>query len=157
MLEQHSTPEGLFNLACVIFVSFGFLNIYLQADKVDALNRYQYRASTHSNETEKSELPKTVVIMKYIFPRQFGLHNVFTSKVDRRETVHPFKDYTLREDEIASTLKTSGSSTLIDTKIPKRLRGSAMALTEKLRKLHIRCPYNELLKHYCPTSVRLQF
>ncbi|KAK6362887.1 hypothetical protein TWF730_000340 [Orbilia blumenaviensis] len=41
-----------------------------------------------------------VHVLKYIFPRAFGLHNVFTSVVNKQDTVHSFKDYTLREDEI---------------------------------------------------------
>ena len=52
---------------------------------IDVLNRYH----DFNNPTQ------TVHVMKYIFPRQFGLHNVFTSPVDLRETVQPFKDYTL--------------------------------------------------------------
>jgi len=40
-------------------------------------------------------------VMKHIFPRQFGLHNVFTSNVDSREMARAFKDYTLREQEIS--------------------------------------------------------
>ncbi|KAF3912145.1 hypothetical protein ABW21_db0205925 [Orbilia brochopaga] len=41
-----------------------------------------------------------VHVLKYIFPRAFGLHNVFTSTVDRRDTAQKFKDYILREEEI---------------------------------------------------------
>ncbi|KAH0538165.1 hypothetical protein FGG08_005223 [Glutinoglossum americanum] len=56
----------------------------------------------------------TVHIMKYIFPRVFGLHNVFDSTTNSRETVQPFKDYTMREQEITSSeyarsLKNGGS------------------------------------------------
>ncbi|CAD6892531.1 unnamed protein product [Tilletia caries] len=39
-------------------------------------------------------------ILKYMFPRQFGLHNVFTSVVDRNLTTQAFPDYTMREAEI---------------------------------------------------------
>ncbi|KAF3916552.1 hypothetical protein ABW20_dc0102400 [Dactylellina cionopaga] len=41
-----------------------------------------------------------VHVLKYIFPRVFGLHNAFNSVVDKRDTVQTFKDYTLREEEI---------------------------------------------------------
>ncbi|PCH03091.1 Reverse transcriptase [Penicillium occitanis (nom. inval.)] len=58
---------------------------------------------------DSSNLADTVHVMKYIFPRQFGLHNVFTSVVDSRETVQPFKDYTLREEEIARSKFAQGS------------------------------------------------
>ncbi|KAL1981064.1 hypothetical protein VTN96DRAFT_3129 [Rasamsonia emersonii] len=88
-----------------------------------------------------TDLSHSVHVMKYIFPRQFGLHNVFTSAVDSRETTQPFKDYTLREDEIARRES---------TKLPKRLRGKALALVQQLQKRHQRCSYTELLRHYCP-------
>ena len=96
-------------------------------------------------------------IMKYIFPRQFGLHNVFTSRVDTRQTSHAFKDYTLREQEIAfeiqKLLKTHQESRKSGIKIPKRLRGLLVSLVEKLQKLHARCAYVDLLRHYCPVKV----
>jgi hypothetical protein len=114
----------------------------------DVLNRYHdFNNSNH-----------TVHVMKYIFPRQFGLHNVFTSTVDPRETVQPFKDYTLREQEIArhqrlAQSKSAGTAVSPTGCLPKRLRGQAVALVRKLQKLHSRCCYNELLKHYCPPGV----
>ena len=83
--------------------------------------------------------------MMHLFPRQFGLHNVFTNEVDSKETVQRFKDYTLREDEIHGKF-TSGPS----IKIPKRLRGQASELVQKLQIQHSRCPYKTLLDHYCP-------
>lgn len=89
--------------------------------------------------------------MMYIFPRQFRLHNVFTSEVDSRETVQPFKDYTLREDEINQKYDDG------NVKIPKRLRSEPIALVQKLQILHSRCPYNKLLEHYCPVSKSRRF
>jgi len=83
--------------------------------------------------------------MMYIFPRQFGLHNVFTHDVNSRETVQAFKDYTLREDEIVNKYPTT-------PKVPKRLRGKAVALIEKLQISHKKCAYKELLEHYCPVG-----
>ncbi|KAK2816774.1 hypothetical protein FQN49_007996, partial [Arthroderma sp. PD_2] len=97
---------------------------------IHVLNRYPDANMAH-----------TVHIMKYIFPRQFGLHNAFTSTVDRTETAMPFKDYTLREKEIA--LKPGD-------KIPRRLRGRLVELVQKMQKRHSRCAYVELLRHYCP-------
>lgn len=99
--------------------------------------------------------------MKYIFPRQFGLHNVFTSKVDPRDTALPFKDYTLREKEIQQALlrqssKRAMSRAKVDdmkSHIPKRLRGELVSLVNKLRKLNKKCSYTELLRHYCPVEV----
>lgn len=102
-------------------------------------------------------------IMKYIFPRQFRLHNVFTSTVDSRETIQPLKDYTLRENEICqSARKTSAArvhdsvgnqNTLDQSRLPKRLRGLPVDLVRKLQVQHLRCSYVELLKHYCGGQV----
>jgi telomerase reverse transcriptase len=96
--------------------------------------------------------------MKYIFPRQFGLHNVFTSDVDQRETVQRLKDYTLREHEIAQPLyKLSAKPADMAkksqaTRVPKRLRGGAQSLVRKMLKNHRSCPYTQLLRHYCPAQ-----
>lgn len=104
---------------------------------------------------------QTICILRYVFPRQFGLHNVFTSKVDRRETAMPFKDYTLREKEIHQSMCRALKNKATDTeevrrwrsRVPKRLRGATMALIDRLRTLHYRCSYTELLRHYCPVEV----
>ena len=112
----------------------------------DVLNRH----------VDLDSVDQTAHILKYIFPRQHGLHNVFTSPVDPRETAQPFKDYTMREHEIA----------LVDTKpatnsrggavqrssparIPKRLRGQVFDLVAAFRRRHAHCSYFELLHHYC--------
>lgn len=100
--------------------------------------------------------------MKYIFPRQFGLHNAFTSTLDSRETVQPFKDYTLREQEITGIIRQSSlksgsvskSTALVNSHLPKRLRG-VVNLVKKFQVLHFRCSYKELLEHYCPLNVGL--
>lgn len=97
--------------------------------------------------------------MKYIWPREFGLHNVFTSRPDTRETAQTLKDYTFREQEIArfEYVKTVGKSVEIQNlkknAIPKRLRGRCFLLTRKLQQLHGRCSYTRLLHYYCPTPV----
>lgn len=115
---------------------------------IHALNRFSNR----------EDAQQTIHIMKYIFPRQFGLHNVFTSKVDPRDTALAFKDYTLREKEIQHALllevkkRNIPESRIEDLKthVPKRLRGETVALVNKLRKLNQKCSYTELLRHYCP-------
>ena len=99
--------------------------------------------------------------MKYIFPRQFGLHNVFTSDVDTHETTQPFKDYTLREQEIDQAERRliacdNGKKAVVmgrQAYVPKRLRGPAMALVRKLLIRHTRCSYDTLLRHHCPIKV----
>ena len=122
---------------------------------VDALNRF---GDSHS-------IYHTIHMMKYIFPRQFGLHNVFTSSVDKQETVQPFKDYTLREHEI---LQHSQSATqpmcepstsdlaTIRQHLPRRLRGAAVALVRKIQQLHSKCSYSQMMDYYCPPPVRFQ-
>jgi len=130
----------------------------------DVLNRYPYDACNSSNDIQHAkskgqsgkEPPKhqssTVHVLMYMFPRQFGLHNAFTSVVDSRETVQPFKDYTLREDEIRDLYPKHKDGSGI--KIPKRLKAAA-SLVRKLQVLHQRCPYDEILKHYCSHLVRI--
>lgn len=86
--------------------------------------------------------------MMYIFPRQFKLHNVFTSEVDRAQTAQRFQDYTLREAEIANLTQTKAGNVCLP-KIPKRLRHDVEHLVERLQILHARCSYLELLRHYC--------
>lgn len=94
-----------------------------------------------------------------MFPRQFRLHNAFTSKVDSRETVQPFKDYTLREQEIAqierqeSLRQSKTSEPPNQLHLPKRLRGATYNLVKELQKRHAQCSYSELFKHYCPVRV----
>ena len=111
----------------------------------DVLNRYPDFSNHEHN----------IHLMKYIFPRQFGLHNVFTSVVDKTETTHPFKDYTLRESEIIGTarkLPMTQSGASWRQSIPKRLRGLCEALIRKFQLRHSRCAYVELLRHYCPVG-----
>lgn len=99
--------------------------------------------------------------MRYIFPRQFGLHNVFTSKVDPRESAMPFKDYTLREKDIHNSMCRELGEKATDaqeiakwkSRVPKRLRGKVIEAIEKLRSLNQRCSYMKMLRHYCPVEV----
>lgn len=92
--------------------------------------------------------------MMYIFPKQFGLHNVFTSKVNTMQTTQKHQDYTLREEEIAAISCGDKDSTERRLpKLPRRLRGEARRLTERLQILHVRCSYVELLRHHCPSAL----
>ncbi|KAI0548296.1 hypothetical protein F4679DRAFT_325591 [Xylaria curta] len=95
----------------------------------------------------------TLKVMMYMFPRQFGLHNVFTSKVDPKETSQRLKDYTLREEEIHEKFGRLGD--LAHLKTPKRLRGRAKDLVRKFQVLHQRCSYSRLLQHYCPVCFKI--
>lgn len=88
---------------------------------------------------------QTIHFLKYIFPRQYGLHNVFTSAVDPAETSQPFKDYTVREVEISGRAKGAPAS------VPRRVRG-AISIAEKIRRNHDTCSYSQLLRHHCATT-----
>lgn len=100
-----------------------------------------------STEGHSSNDRGTIYIMMYLFPRQFGLHNVFTSETDPRQTVQAYMDYTLREDEISAKYPSPTTP-----KIPRRLRGRATDLVRKLQIQHSRCSYKHLIEHYCPVS-----
>lgn len=109
-------------------------------------------------------MEQTVHVMKYIFPRQFGLNNVFTLPEDSPVGVEPFKNYAFREDEICRLnhkkrerqprQADAGNEPNGQPKLPKRLRGQVVELVRKLRVRQRRCPYKALLKHYCPSKVR---
>ncbi|THY54411.1 hypothetical protein D6C97_05741 [Aureobasidium pullulans] len=121
---------------CGMFIPLdGGKNNYLQIS--DILNRIR----------RDEELAKNAHMLKYIFPRQFGLHNVFTNDVDTKNSAQPFKDYTLREQEIKS-----GNKNLKQRSLPKRLRGKCETLINQLRTRHERCAYSALLQYYCPES-----
>jgi telomerase reverse transcriptase len=83
-------------------------------------------------------------VLMYMFPRQFGLHNVFTSTTDKSKTTQLFHDYSSREEEIKEAgdwLKEKG--------IPKRLAG-VREMVEGMVKRHQRTSYGELMGYYCP-------
>jgi len=61
--------------------------------------------------------------MKYIFPREFGLHNVFTSSIKPNENRLEPQDYTLREEEIAEKFRLESIKNY-DKSIPSRHLGS---------------------------------
>ncbi|OBS26806.1 hypothetical protein FPOA_00749 [Fusarium poae] len=115
---------------------------------IHVLNRHRRPSDSANLDVEHQGV---INVMMYMFPRQFGLHNVFTSQVDPTKTSQKFQDYTSREDEIAAAFKTKpGDITPRKPKTPKRLRGDAEQLVKRLQILHSRCSYTELLRHYCP-------
>ncbi|GAA5865197.1 hypothetical protein JCM1840_003940 [Sporobolomyces johnsonii] len=81
-------------------------------------------------------------LAKYVFPRQFGLHNVFTSPKPR-SSLEVLPDYQDREIEI----KKLGS-----IKTPGRLK-PALPLLNRLALLHGRCNYRKLLDQKCPSKI----
>lgn len=127
--------------------------------KIDALNRFPARhegsesADVGDNRSNAPRITNNALrIMMYIFPRQFGLHNAFTSHVDSTKTAQKFQDYTLREEEIfAKFPKVSAEdSQRLHVHVPKRLRGKAEHLVQRLQTFHARCSYAKLLEHHCP-------
>ncbi|USW57953.1 Putative telomerase ribonucleoprotein complex - RNA-binding protein [Septoria linicola] len=113
---------------------------------VHVLNRFR----------EVGERAQTHHIMKYIFPYQFGLHNVLRADLDSRDTSQTFKDYAVREAEIAIAAhrqKQKNPAAVQESRhlpaLPKRLRVDAETLVQRLRKRHSRCAYFALLDHYC--------
>ncbi|KAK1782090.1 Telomerase ribonucleoprotein complex RNA binding domain-containing protein [Copromyces sp. CBS 386.78] len=130
-------------------VHFGLRHIHV-------LNRFPCKAPSESEGANKSKPDEsTTHVMMYMFPRQFRLHNVFTSVVDRQQTVQKFQDYTLREEEIANKFPKPADGEKPKVKIPKRLRGKTQELVHKLQVLHRRCSYADMLQYYCPLPKQL--
>ncbi|CAG8097164.1 unnamed protein product [Penicillium salamii] len=108
---------------------------------------------------------QTVHVMKYMFPRQFGLQSVFTPGPDGAKSNIQFKCGTFREKEISQLdyerqlrrpqreNECDADGGVASLKVPKRLRG-VVKIIRKLRNRHAQCSYSELLRYYCPTEVR---
>jgi telomerase reverse transcriptase len=99
--------------------------------------------------------------MQYIFPKQYGLHNVLTTTADPKRVSQLYQDYASREEEIRTkiwTLKRRPAATLssrdhpAQLPLPNRLKGKPLALVAKFQRLHSRCSYTELLRYYCPVQ-----
>lgn len=142
--------------------------------QADALNRFPLRQSSEQSETADDNhknnststapsdmMDNTVRIMMYMFPRQFGLHNVFTSHVDTSKTAQKLQDYTLREEEIFTAFQKAtdggGGKPRLDVCVPRRLRGRLEHLVQRLQAFHARCSYAQLLQHYCPVRLIIAF
>ena len=112
---------------------------------IHALNRFpNFRNKNH-----------TLQLLRYIFPREFGLHNGFTCNGDPKDTAQPYKDYTMRDAESAGKILTTerrSGTNVAGPRIPKRLLHGALKLVQKLQISHSKCSYSELLKHYCPSA-----
>lgn len=121
--------------------------------RVDVLNRFPVLDSEE----------QTCHVMKYIFPRQFGLQNVFDSTKNHDSSIST----TVREQEISQLLQKQqaqraplkaelpdGNKEPLLTKLPRRLRGQPVELVRKFRARHSTCQYDKLLEHYCPGEVR---
>lgn len=102
------------------------------------LNRY----------SDSKDAKQMAHVMKYIFPRQYGLHNVFTHDLESRGVGQGFKDYTLREIEISGSLGRVASNHTKIEHLPRRLRGAAQDLVRKMQRNSKNCPYAQLLRYY---------
>ena len=139
---------GLRHIRMLTFLSFWASNMGLNF--LDVLNRFP--AKDHTSVEDDRHDQSVIRVMMYLFPRQFGLHNAFTSTVDRQQTAQRFQDYTLREEEIATKFPPPPAGGKPANHVPKRLRGRVMHLVRRLQVLHKRCSYAEMLHHYCPVS-----
>lgn len=91
--------------------------------------------------------------MKYIFPKQFKLLNVFTSMLSGHDPKALCQDYSMRDDEIAQREAQNPSEPGQPPQIPKRLQGKPVELIRQLQTRHKHCSYVHLLQHYCPPEV----
>lgn len=91
--------------------------------------------------------------MKYIFPWQFGLHNVFCSDVNRTKTTQPFQDYTYRSEiDLEMEDAAEGGVSLKKQILPKRLV-KAEPLVHTMMRRNRKMKYGIILKHHCPSKV----
>ncbi|KAL0939367.1 telomerase reverse transcriptase [Colletotrichum truncatum] len=127
-------------------VHYGLRHIHVLS-RCPLVSYLEQTSSEEKLQLDQANERSTQKIIMYIFPRQFGLHNVFTSKVDHLKTAQKLPDYTLREEEISLAFKNR------QIRMPKRLRGDVRRLVQQLQRLHNRCSYAELLRHYCPSAL----
>lgn len=91
----------------------------------------------------------TIRTAMHLFPRQFGLQNVFSPPTGQVPLA--LRNFVAREKEIVA--KFGGNKTQdkeLKVPVPKRLRGTPLDLVEKMRTLHRKCVYPALFKYYCP-------
>ncbi len=119
------------------------------------------RVHAFNQQEENDSDTRAKHVLKYLFPRQFGLHNVFTSHIDLKDTSQPFMDYTLRDKEIARLTydwkqrrKPADCAETHEPPLPKRLRGRIMQLAVRILKRHSTCAYNALLEYHCPSPLK---
>ena len=86
------------------------------------------------------------VVAKYIFPRQHGLHNVFT--FEKEKGAWCFRDYSSRDAEIATTTVSSSPN----PKVPRRVQQAIPWITQMIVR-HRRVNYHALLKRICASKI----
>ncbi|SCV70113.1 BQ2448_1507 [Microbotryum intermedium] len=106
----------------------------------------------HQTETDAGQLLGGARhLAKYIFPRQFGLHNVFTFPKPRLNS-EVVSDHHDREIEIKAGQKASSSPKLGTIKTPARVKPT-LPMLQRMMLLHSRCRYRKMLDRYCPKKV----
>ena len=101
-------------------------------------------------------------ILRYIFPRQYGLSNPF--KFNCPGSAHEYRDFMDREDEIK--VRIQNLSPLFscqknyqramklskNANTPKRLK-DIVPIIDKMIWRHLKCPYKLLFNKFCPSKV----
>ncbi|BCR95156.1 telomerase reverse transcriptase [Aspergillus luchuensis] len=118
---------------------------------LDSKGKIQFGMKSHvlNRFPSSTSLAHTTHVLKYIFPKQFGLHNVFSSVSNGQDI---FKDYAYREDEIAKLEKAKRAHSHSESMIPRRLQGKAVELVQQLQNRNKHCSYAHLLNYYCPAE-----
>ena len=94
-----------------------------------------------------------LLLLKYLFPLQFGLHNVFTSSLAAKalKSSHSFPDYTSRKGELERRKEDRPSSKAGEA---RRVKGTKVrALVQELWARHGKCDYWKLRAICCPSKV----
>ncbi|KAG8723153.1 hypothetical protein FRC09_004547 [Ceratobasidium sp. 395] len=110
---------------------------------VDSLNRTLETLPESDNGARQDVDAATRHIAKYMFPLQYGLHNVFTCNLSYWENGGHFRDYGDRETEIAD----HGSQ-----KTPGRLK-RVLPLIESLIRRHERFNYQRVCMSICKSRL----
>ncbi|RGB41773.1 hypothetical protein C1646_618301 [Rhizophagus diaphanus] len=95
------------------------------------------------------------IVIYHIFPRQFGLKNVFTKKSSDTSLYNVYldrkKELNLTFNYIMNLLKQN-----LQCEIPNRLQ-HLLPYVKHIIERHNRCQYKHLLNKYCPIQVIVSF
>ncbi|KAG5987159.1 hypothetical protein E4U43_005206, partial [Claviceps pusilla] len=140
-----------------VAVEAGLGNYYqLSGEPCMLISAFHYR-SWMPNATLKNLVPLAVLQILSLSGAEYSTGNRHLQPAAGSSTATStfFQDYTLRDEEVARLLENlKNLSADGSPKLPKRLRGMAWNLVQRLQFLHSRCSYTELLKHYCSSDCR---
>ncbi|KAG4305064.1 hypothetical protein PORY_001234 [Pneumocystis oryctolagi] len=94
--------------------------------------------------TDPNNLFHSIYLLVHIFPKQFHLHNVFSSFTDRKNNAQFLKDCTVKICGLSHDRKRKIS-------IPKRLRKFLKIIPSFQRRYKL-CFYKVMLDYYCPVK-----